>query len=255
MNWEKVKSFLIVLFLCINILLVITTVRSIRTATSVSFETITDTAALLENNGIAINPDIIPRSVDNIDNIDLTNVVFCEGELSNPATDSAQFTHSLSTGTVTLGNAKDEAKKAARALGLAHAVPGDAVQLDDGSIAVDLHQRIDHFEVFDSEVRIVFSDKTANVSGVWYLPETMPHKSGGAREMMYITGVLIEFIGNPDRAPQLQVSGIAFGYRIPPYESGVAHKQMTAVPCYRITASDGSRYDYDAKTGEYLGQG
>lgn len=65
MNWERMKSFLIVLFVAINIFLIAFMFNSVRNTTTVSKSVATDTATILGNNNIYIDSSIIPLSTDN----------------------------------------------------------------------------------------------------------------------------------------------------------------------------------------------
>ncbi|MBE7030236.1 MAG: hypothetical protein E7409_02280 [Ruminococcaceae bacterium] len=251
MNWEKLKTFLIFLFLGINIFLIATNLHSFYTESIISRETVSDTVSLLAQKGISVEPDIIPRSVESLENIILTNILFENDQITRAQT-GEQFAHPMDWGEVTENSAKDEAKRAAKRMGLEYA-QAFSPRKTEGGIVVELGQQIRGITVFDSVAQAVFANGTATLSGTWYVPEVLPRKaSADDSEKVYITGVLIDFIGNPDRAAQTQITGIDFGYRIPTYESGMSHKQVTAVPCYRLTTADGNRYDYNAKTGEYI---
>ena len=65
MNWEKVKTFLIVLFFAINVFLVGFMLNSVKITSSASKTVIDDTVAILTANNINITNEQIPYSIVN----------------------------------------------------------------------------------------------------------------------------------------------------------------------------------------------
>lgn len=255
MNWERIKTFLIVVFVLINLFLIGFMTLSFYTSTSVSNETIADTVEILAANHITVDPSIIPRSVSNLQNFDVRSITMDE---TFPGTQTVDETGRFSyvaacDETVTMRNAKSAAERLIKDAGIRkYAQVGQPQQTETG-IEVTVTQKIKRYPVFNSVITIVFAGKTATVSGCWYQPETMPHAAHGGRDLVYITSVLVDFITNPDRPETAEISSIAFGYRVSDYDSGLTHKTIPAVPCYRITTADGGNYDYNARTGEYFG--
>ena len=74
MNLGRVKSFLIFLFLFINIYLVISLFMSTRF--TLDKKTVQTTVAVLEKNGISVDENIITRSLVNLKNIDTNNIIY-----------------------------------------------------------------------------------------------------------------------------------------------------------------------------------
>ena len=62
MNWERMKSFLIILFVGINIFLIGFMLNSVKNTTTVSKTVMTDTVSILNGNNIYIDSNIIPLS-------------------------------------------------------------------------------------------------------------------------------------------------------------------------------------------------
>lgn len=255
MNWERIKTFLIVVFVLINLFLIGFMALSFYTSTSVSNETIADTVEILAENQITLNPDIIPRSVSNLQNFDVRSMA-TDGAFPGTHTmdESGRFSYVVPCGeTVTLRNAKSVAERLLREAGIrAYARFERPQEQPDGSIQVAVRQIIQRYTVFNSAVTVRFAGDTATISGTWYLPETMPRTVRGGRDLVYITSVLVDFINNPERPESAEITSIAFGYRVSDYNSGQTHRTIPAVPCYRIVTADGAVYDYNARTGEYF---
>lgn len=255
MNWERIKTFLIIVFVLINLFLIGYMTLTFRTSTSVSSETIRDTVEILAANQITLDAALIPRSVDNLQNFDVRSLATEDGFPGAQTLDEAgRFSYRASCDEdVTLRNAKSMAEQLLEDAGIhSYAQIGEPQQLADGGIQVVIGQRIRRYAVFNSEIIMVFRGRTATVSGTWYQPETLPRAVHGGRDLVYVTSVLVDFINNPDRPAAASITAISYGYRVSDYDSGLTHQTIPAVPCYRITTSDGGVYDYDARTGEYF---
>lgn len=236
MNWERVKNFLIALFIGINIFLVFFMLSSFKDSASVNKSVVKDSVSILNANGIAINEDIIPSSISNPGTFDVV-AINVNSSYQSPKT-------------LDVGNIESELKKALKVLGVKDY---KIFKKDDSNYSVI--QKTNGYYIFDSGINAVINGNNIAFNGVWYKQQTKP-KSDGYSDggMVYVTGVLIDFINNSDRNPAIhtEITGIDVGYCVPQYDSGLDHKSMPAVPCYCITASDGTAFLYDAVSGTYL---
>lgn len=73
MNWKNIKTFLIILFLGINIFLAVSTVR-MHGADRLTEQNINDAVALLGQNNIYIDKSLIPTVPANLDKIGRAHV-------------------------------------------------------------------------------------------------------------------------------------------------------------------------------------
>ncbi len=236
MNWERVKNFLIILFIAINIFLVGFMFNSVRTSTSVNKSVVADTVSILNANNIAINADIIPSSISNPGTFDVV-AIDVDSSYESPKT-------------LTAGNTESEVKKALKVLGVKDF---EISKIDDTNYSV--MQKTDGYFIFDSGITAKISGNNITLNGVWYKQQTKPKAEGYSDGgIVYVTGVLIDFINNADRNPSIhnEVTGIDIGYCVPRYDSGMEHKSMPAVPCYSITTANGSSFLYEAGSGTYL---
>lgn len=236
MNWERVKNFLIVLFIGINIFLVCFMLTSFKDSASVNKSVVKDTVSILNANNISINEDIVPSSISNPGTFDVV-AINVNSSYESPKTLDA-------------GNAESELKKALKVLGVKDY---EIIKKDDFTYSV--MQKTNGYFIFDSGINAKINGNNIALAGVWYKQQTKP-KSDGYSDggIVYVTGVLIDFINNADRNPSIhnEITGIDVGYCVPQYDSGLDHKSMPAVPCYCITTANGTAFLYDAASGAYL---
>lgn len=233
MNWERVKNFLIILFIGINIFLVVFMFGSVRTSTSITKAVVNDTVNLLSANSIAIDSKIIPLSVNNPGTFDVVAI-----NVDSSYTSSKALTDS---------NIQPEIKKALKALGVKDFEISKVA--DSEYYAV---QKTDGHFIFDSGITVKADGNSITLNGVWYNQQSKP--KGKNSDMLPVTAALIDFMNNTDRDTSIHnhVIDIQVGYCVPQYDSGMDHKSMPAVPCYSITTSNGSSFLYDAAAGTYL---
>ncbi len=236
MNWEKVKTFLIVLFIVINLFLMAFMFSSLRSSSSVNKSVVADTVSILNANNIAIDAETIPSSISNPGSFDVV-AINVDSSYQSPKT-------------LTESNAVSEIRKALKVLG----VKDFEITPVDGS-TYSVMQRTDGYLIFDSGITAKLNGDNISLSGVWYKQQTKPKAEGYSDGgIVYVTGVLIDFINNPDRDSALhnEITSIDIGYCVPRYDSGMEHKSMPAVPCYSITTAGGTAFLYDATGGTYL---
>jgi len=236
MNWEKIKNFLIILFLGINIFLVFIMLNSVKTTSSTSKSVVRDTVSILQANNINISEDIIPLSIDNPGSFDATPINI------NHSYDSPK--------NITESNIESEIKKALAVINIKNY---KIVATDNLSYLIT--QKVDGYTVFDSGITARAEGNRIILSGVWYNQKTKPKINSFADDgLVSVTGVLIDFINNADRNPLTHnsITKIDVGYCVPLYDSGTQHVSVPAVPCYSITTSDGTFFLYEAASGVYL---
>lgn len=233
MNWERIKTFLIILFIGINIFLIAFTMSSVHRSTSVTEAVVGDTVGLLGANGITVDGDIIPLSVNNPGTLDVMAITVKNSYQSPKAIDD--------------GNAVSEIKKALRALGVK-----DTEISKKGENTYFIVQKIKNNFIYDSGITAMIDGNNIALEGVWYKQQTKPRATD--EDLMPVTAILIDFMNNPNRDNNIhrEISEIGVGYCVPQYDSGVNHKSMPAVPCYAITTKDGTVFLYDASGGTYL---
>ena len=76
MNWSRVKTVLIILFLCTDIFLLATYLTSKYASSTISPEVIEATVDVLASNDITVDPSIIPQKIPGVMSFEAENVIF-----------------------------------------------------------------------------------------------------------------------------------------------------------------------------------
>ena len=256
MNLGKVKNFLIVLFLGINIYLVFTAYFSSRFF--VDKKAVTNCVTLLQDKGITLDPDTVPKYTVNLRGIDTKNVIHSNSKLKaqNPKIDSNFF--SLEVSLDTLG-AKDASrlsgplKEYFKSLGFNTKYMKFSKSGKDDVWHIDCV--IGKYPVFDSSLRAYVKDGICTVEGTWNEPQSADAVSRStSRNTVYITSILVSMAHNEEivkNAP-FEIESIQFGYLASKPYGDAPSITTTALPYYRIEDNKGNIYYYDAENGMYF---
>lgn len=246
MNWNKLKTFLIVLFSALNIILIITMLAKDYKETVIPQQTIQDTVDVLKKRGISLDKSIIPERSKNMEGFSMQTLKF-EGlsvDVKYPGGEIFELSvpykaHSLS-----------EVKGLLEKLGILY-----AEFTTDGKSLKNLRafESIDDFRIFGNFLDITVLEDKVNIRGKWLVPSVTEGEREDMAEPCQITSILIEFISNPDR-PQgnITIRNVDFGYFAPSYTLTDRVETFTVVPCWEITLDTGDKFYYDARNGEYL---
>lgn len=233
MNWERMKSFLIILFVGINIFLIGFMLNSVKNTTTVSKTVMTDTVSILNGNNIYIDSNIIPLSADNPGSFEVM-----------PVNVNSTYTSSKN---ITDKSVESEIKKALKSVGIRK----DYIITENSDGSYCIGQKAYGLFIFDSLVNARIDGNAITLHGRWYTPNSKPIGKDG--DMRPITSVLIDFMNNPSRDINIHncITSISIGYCVPGHDSGADYISMTAVPCYCITTSNGASFLYEASTGVF----
>lgn len=278
MDWSKSKTWLILLFLCINIFL-LGYLLNINISTSyIDKDTIEQTIAVLNRNDVSIDASLIPAKIPSIGTMEVTNALedprvladFVLGR-SYSVSDSGKI---FSKGSKQLsvagdmiyyiddapeehlgGLAPETAEKIATqrlssyGFDLSNAKTNVSPQ-EDGSFLVRVEQTLEAVTLFDSWFEIQVSpDGIRSFEGSWFIPSgKKDFFDRNATKVKLITSVLIDFLSDPTRPRQqtMSIVDISLGYTTG--AKGTFHKEVTAMPVWRITTDDGRIYLYDARS-------
>lgn len=246
MNWNKLKTFLIVLFSVLNIILIITMLTKDYKEAVVPQITIQDTVEILEKRGISVDKEIIPDRAKNMEAFSMQTLNFAgvPYKVSYPGGEIFEISIPEKAGSI------KDIKKLMSGLGIQYAeIQGDGK--DTANIRAI--QVIDSFTIFSNYIDVKSGDNGITIRGRWLTPSNDPLDNDDTIEPSQVTSVLIEFISNPDR-PQgnIKISRIQFGYYAPGYTLTENVQSFTVVPCWEISLDSGERFYYDARNGEYL---
>ncbi len=278
MNWFKVKTILITLFLFINIFLLINIMFSVKKATLISTETINNTVEVLEKNNIQINSNIIPTRMSNLPILEMENYIYKtpdfiknilgvksldqvekkkEGGYSHYLLNNkklsvrgCEFTYNDSLPSMNISNlnkntAEDLAKKKLEELQInpKNLIIKQTEQLKDGSFLVSFNQKFSDKEIHGCYINVnISSIGLKYIQGYWLIPK----KFTARYPMRDITSVLIDFIKEEKRPKEdtTIIKDISYIYFVDTQRYDI--KTISVVPVWQITTADDNEYYYEA---------
>ena len=270
MNWSRVKTVLIILFLCTDIFLLATYLTSKYSSSSISPEVIESTVEVLENNGIWLDPSVIPQKTPEVLSLDAENIVsdleaFAKMVLGADFS-KVDFGYESAVGKLTFFGdrfnftknpnfdvlvdsipitdekmAKDTAISSLQSLGFNLENAEITVKKDEAGYTVALQNFANSLPIFNSEVTVTLS-KTGitSISGIWF---NEAESQNGSNDIKRITSALIDFI--PDVTSPAEITEIELGYNI--FDKASYHKSATLIPVWKVTLKDGTTHLLDAR--------
>ncbi len=275
MNWSRTKTWLIVLFVGINLFLLFTLAKENIAQSTISEQMVTDTVAVLARNGITVDAQLIPRKMPALSAVEVLNTVtdqkaLAESILGGPAAYDAQTNQYLRSTAILRFDGDNIAyininpaqsnvyTDTQGAIDYAKAFFTDAgfdiskaqmqVKKQTGNeTELVFTQRLDSYPLLDSRLEITVTKRgVSKMEGCWfYMSDDQSGNSGASGRVKEITSVLIDFISDPYRAgSSTEITSITLGYTTGNKNS--YHKSVSAMPSWYITTSDGREYYYDA---------
>ena len=265
MNWKKIKSFLILLFVLINLYLIISTSGSVvrfNSITVVDKDTLQKTASvILSNYNISIDKSKVPLKLHNLNIIDVTNYIYSNNAFPDkkyePTFENNSFSCAIHTDTYSYNeqNASAELEKIIADFGIQKQDYTLSFHKSDTGLVCTVTGQVSGVPILNSLIKANFDTKKITLSGTWYMPNTTDIKSNdNTLRMIDITGILIDAA---DRAPKdvtTSFKKIVFGYYVSSYDENAATKISSAIPSYMIQTNTGLTYYYDALNGNFLKQ-
>lgn len=282
MNWSKVKTILITLFLITDILLGTAIIVAEHKATSIKPEIIDATVNLLANRGITVSRDIIPTKIPDASYIEAVNSIsgydeFAERINRDNPEKLSDTTYKNKFGILEFSGdtfsyktfsektefddimAKGDYERRAKemASGYFNSLFNNPTA-DVSSEKIEYGYRVTFtgkyksLPIFCSEITMTVtghnisevsdSNGVSNMSGSWFTPTGVTTDAG---DLKSITGILIDFMAQRDDNEPVEITDLTLGYTV--FDSGIYHKSATLVPAWRITLSDGTTYFMDAR--------
>lgn len=288
MNWSKVKTILIVLFLCTDIILGMGLISSERKASITDAETINTAAELLSRHGITVNPDLIPRKNPDADYIEAENIILDYDAFVNEFSDvmggtprkTSENTYETDTAVMSFSGdgfslktkrtkkefndvtAKgDYAKRAAdmaKDMLKAHGISATEFKTQKTEYGYDVtfSGKYGGLPIFCSEITVTVTgfetfDENSELNGVADISGSwfVPSaETGDASTLKSVSGILIDFISVRGSDEPAEITDLTFGYTI--FDSDTLHRSATLIPVWRITLSDGSVHYMDARSSD-----
>ena len=252
MTWDKLKNFLIVLFLCINVFLVICTVKS-NSGDKLSDKTLDYTVSLVKNAKISIKREQIPKNSIHFEGIEFEP--FGKNNLIQKSIyDFTQKNGVFSFKCKKKFNENATVKSVLNEVGFnfknAEVVSDEK---KDGTRNIVLRETIDKLVIYSSYIHI-----TINKNGIakfeykWYnsIDNT---KSKSEQKSVFASTVLTDFINNSERADSSnKIVKISYGHYIPDIDDDNNIQTIMSIPAYCVCTSDGYEYYYNALDGTFI---
>ena len=255
MNWGRIKTILIILFLFTDIFLALIIFNSNQKEIEVSSEVIDSSCEILKKHGVSINKSVIPSEIPSAPILQADNVISSYDEFAKMllgddftvnedtyASKTAKLTFSGDTFTfesskkptssknVTQKKAQNAFFEKLEALGFdmsdAKAV---SVSEKSGVYTMKILDYYDKLPVFSSEIKLVATaSDIISLSGCWY-----NRKSSGQSNLLKSTAsILVDFATKYDGATPAKISSVELGYSV--FDSGTYHKSASLIPVNKI---------------------
>lgn len=264
MSWKKIKSFLILLFLIINLYLVYSTFGTtvkFKSVTEVDESTIDKTVSIISDNyDIFIDKSIVPAKLDNLNIIDVTNYIYADNIDSSKydiSTIGASFDVAVATNTYSYNEqkAREELVAILSNIGISEATYKLDFSKSDAGLVCVIQEYVSEYPVLNAVIKAEFIPTSIFLQGQWYFPQTNDIKEQDTTARMTdITSVLIDAAERASRGSAASIDNINYGYFVSSYAENTVSKISSAIPCYMIETDIGSKYFYDAYNGKFLKQ-
>lgn len=270
MNWSRVKTVLIILFLCTDIFLLATYLTSRYASSTVSPEVIESTVEVLKNNSITVDPAMIPQKIPNVMSLDAENVisdyeVFAKKFLGSTIS-AIEYGYESMAGKLTFFGdrfnfqknsalealtdsipvtdekiAKDVAVSSLQQIGFDLENAEIVSEKSNSGYTVTFENNANSLPIFNSQVVVTLSKGgISSVSGIWF---NESESQGGNNNIKSATSALIDFI--PDAKTPAEITEIQLGYNI--FDKASYHKSSTLIPVWKVTTKNGETYLLDAR--------
>lgn len=253
MNYGKAKKILIFLFLFLNLFLIFQLMHLSKSDTKLNPDSVEKTIALLKKSNISADKKDIPKSVEILDYL----------ELSNPMSDETDFFSTLSGKDKKVENnvftitesipiekeSKSEILSEIRKAGFknnkytfSHFIKNDIT----GEKKYYFRQTYNDYPISGAYICALVSKNTiTEISGSVYRVLSVKYSDF---QILSPLQILLD-IGASYSGKGAEYKGFCQSYYIPP--DALSYKNLTAVPCYVLNVNDNNLF-YDAVTGEFL---
>lgn len=269
MNWGRVKTVFIILFLISDLFLLSILFTSEWEKGTTSPEVIDSTVQVLNENGISIDAGIIPKKVGDVPYAEAENIItgydiFAQKLLREDIKKTADNTFEGPSGLVIFdGNsfcfesktaladenigekeAENIAEEFLLELGFSLKNAEKTTQKTDSGYSVTFQNTVSGMPVFNNAVTAEVSGKSVSaLFGMWF---NLIDNSGPESQLKSITSVLIDSIADFKMSGEnVTIAKLSLGYTIP--EDNTYHKSAVLVPVWEIRDTNKNKYYPDAR--------
>lgn len=238
MSWKNIKTFLILLFLCIDIYLLAITYHTSH-AKELTDDNIYSTWTLLGKSNIAIDKNIIPKQALKYETIELTSLPEDEGNSSAVAIDEAADINNQNA-QATIKNILDKYGINTKNL---------VIKEEDNTYYITETYR--DMRLFNNKLAAKAKDGRLTIKGTWYKYKTTDNHSSAEQSYVYATSALIAFISRHNGS-ETAITDITCGYYALTDQSTSNAKSISAAPCYRLTDKNDKIYYYNILDNSFI---
>ena len=238
MSWKNIKTFLILLFLCIDIYLLAITYHSSH-AKELTDDNIYSTWTLLGKNNIAIDKNIIPKQALSYETIELTSLTEDVENSSAVTIDETADINSQDAETV-IKTVLDKYGISTKNL---------VIKEEDNTYYITETYR--DMRLFNNKLAAKAKDGRLTINGTWYNYKITDSTGSAEQSYVYATSALIAFISRHNGS-ETAITDITCGYYALTDQSTSNAKSISAAPCYRLTDKNDKIYYYNILDNSFI---
>ena len=262
MEWSKIKTILIWIFVIVNIFLFSMYFKDMYAGNEISDDVVADTISVLAKNNVEITEDVIPKdysdvkiySVENKYNtieamIENAKKISKENGVSYLNDDNISIKGKNFTCTVISNeDVSDRADYAEEELEKTGLLDDVTYNVKESGEYVYFYLKHDNMAFFDSYIRVKCTDKGIQeiYGNNWYCDKIT---EGSMAQTISPAQILIDFAVQTKFEQKVKITKVEAGYYIGDRDGTV---RVTAFPVWEITMSDGSVYYYDRRNGDLV---
>lgn len=262
MEWSKIKTILICIFVVVNAFLFTVYFKSIYVDTTLDDDVIENTITILKENNIIIEKNDVPKNhinakVCNVENtynsvsalLDNARLISKENGIGYLNPDSTNMRGNTFTCVVNedikTSNPVKYAKKQIKKTGLLENTEYSVRNKND---YVYFYLKFEDKIFYDSYIRVSVNENgIQEIHGHNWLGDTITE--GGLAETVSPAQILIDFATKTGSKEKKTVASVKSGYYIGNRDETV---RVTAFPVWEIVLTDGKTYYYDMRNGDLL---
>ena len=257
MNFSRAKSYLIVVFVIVNLFLIYNLI-SMSSSDRISVDTIDNTIEILNKKNIKLDRELIKTTPETMFYLNLKNPFAEEKYISNfkgnckisekgfkfvPENKNIEFKYllpSYDAAKQALSHLKDNGLevKYAKCIG--------TLDMGDGVYKASFIQSFESHDIYNSNIDIFYKEgNVLNSEGVYYEISSF---SAPDENIKTQAEILIRFAN--DFNEKCTIKSIESGYFTESFKN--EYSMVSAVPCFKITIDNGNKYYYDAISASLL---
>ena len=262
MEWGKIKTILIWVFVVVNIFLFSMYFSDLYSGNEISDEVVEDTISVLAKNNVVITKDVMPKDCSDVNIYNVENTYNTVSELmekvkktskSNGITYFNDENLSVKGKTFTckvnsnedVSDISDYSEEQIEKTGLLDDVD---YNLRENGGYVYFYLKHGNMIFFDSYIRVKCTDKGIQeiYGNNWYCDKVT---EGSLAQTVSPAQILIDFAVQMKFTQKVTITKVEAGYYIGNRDETV---RVTAFPVWEITLSDGGVYYYDRRNGDLI---